>query len=56
MSNKEKYPDAYLHKVVSFIKSGVRIAACVVGVTYSYEIGFFGLAIAELIGIYEELV
>ena len=43
-------------KVVSFIKSGIRIAACIAGAMGYLWIGFIGLAIAEIVGIIEELV
>ena len=49
-------PNPKLHQQVSFVKSGVRIAACLLGFVGMYEIGFLGLFLAELIGIYEELV
>jgi hypothetical protein len=50
------YPDAKKHQVISFIKSGIRIAACLAGIWGFYEIGFLGLLIAEIVGIKEELV
>lgn len=49
-------PDPKKHQYVSFIKSGVRIVACLLGFAGMYQIGFLGLFLAELIGIYEELV
>tara|TARA_B110000503_G_scaffold142695_1_gene240392 strand:+ start:1707 stop:1922 length:216 start_codon:yes stop_codon:yes gene_type:complete len=49
-------PNPRLHKIVSFIKSGSRIVACGLGVAGFYEIGFVGLLLAEIVGIYEELV
>ena len=49
-------PNPKLHQQVSFVKSGVRIAACLLGFVGMYEIGFLGLFLAELIGVYEELV
>lgn len=49
-------PNPKLHQQVSFVKSGVRIAACLLGFAGMYEIGFLGLFLAELIGVYEELV
>jgi hypothetical protein len=52
-----KQPDPRLHQYVSFIKSGVRIVGCIVAV---HTASIFPLAIAflvaELVGIYEELV
>ena len=52
----EDYPDARKHQIVSFIKSGMRIVACIVGSLGYWEWGFFGLGIAEVVGILEELV
>ena len=50
------YPDAKKHQVISFIKSGIRVLSCFVGLIGFYELGFFGLLVAEIVGIYEELV
>ena len=49
-------PDPKKHQHISFIKSGVRIVACALGFFGLFEIGFLGLLLTELIGIYEELV
>lgn len=49
-------PDPKKHQYVSFVKSGVRIVACTLGFFGLFEIGFLGLLLAELIGVYEELV
>ena len=49
-------PNPKLHQQVSFVKSGVRVIACALGFAGMYEIGFLGLFLAELIGVYEELV
>jgi len=54
--NPMKHPDPKLHQQISFVKSGVRIVACLLGFAGMYEIGFLGLFLAELIGVYEELV
>ena len=51
-----EYPDAKMHQIVSFIKSGVRIAGCIVGVVSSVPLGFVLLLAAEIVGIVEELV
>ena len=51
-----KYPDAKKHQIVSFIKSGLRIVACIIGSLGYWEWGFFGLGVAEVVGILEELV
>jgi len=50
------YPDAVKHKILSFIKSGIRILACTLGAVGHFQIAFLGLAVAELVGIIEELV
>ena len=55
-NNKQELPDAYLHQRISFIKSGIRLAACAFGFFGLFEIGFIGLFLAELVGIKEELV
>ena len=52
----KEIPDPKKHQYVSFVKSGVRIIACLLGFAGMYQIGFLGLFLAELIGIYEELV
>jgi len=52
----EILPDPRLHQIVSFIKSGIRVAACVIGVWGWYEMGFLGLLLAEVVGVYEEMV
>ena len=52
----EKLPNPRLHQIISFVKSGIRIAACVAAVFGYFEAGFSGLLLAELVGIYEEMV
>ncbi len=54
--DKQELPDAYLHQRISFIKSGIRLAACAFGFFGLFEIGFIGLFLAEIVGIGEELV
>jgi len=49
-------PNPKLHQQVSFVKSGVRIVACILGFAGMYQVGFLGLLLAELIGVYEEMV
>jgi hypothetical protein len=49
-------PNPKLHQQVSFVKSGVRIVACILGFAGMHQIGFLGLLLAELIGVYEEMV
>lgn len=55
-NKKQSLPDARLHQVISFIKSGIRLGACVSGMLGSFELAFLGLFIAEIVGIAEELV
>jgi len=44
------------HKVISFIKSGIRIVGCVAGIFYArYDIGFSMLLLAEVFGVIEEI-
>jgi len=52
----KEIPNPKLHQTISFIKSGIRIAACLAGIWGFYEIGFLGLLMAEIVGIKEELV
>jgi len=54
--NGQKIPDPKKHQIISFVKSGIRVAACVIGVWGWYEIGFVGLLLAEVVGVYEEMV
>jgi len=54
--NGQKIPDPKKHQIISFIKSGIRVAACVIGVWGWYEMGFIGLLLAEVVGVYEEMV
>ena len=56
LQNLKDIPNPKSHQIVSFIKSGIRILACFLGIIGFYELGFFGLLIAEIVGIYEELV
>ena len=51
-----KHPDPKLHRNISFIKSGLRIAACYFLAYYDFQIAAGLLAAAELLGIAEELV
>ena len=55
-TNFVNYPDAKLHQLVSFVKSGIRILACFAGCFGFIGWGFAGLLLAELVGIIEELV
>lgn len=49
-------PDQRMHKIVSFIKSGLRLVACIFGMTEMFVVGFALLFMAEVVGIYEEMV
>lgn len=52
----KEIPNPKKHQIISFIKSGIRIVACLAGIWGFYEIGFLGLLMAEIVGIKEELV
>jgi len=59
----DKVPDPRLHQIISFVKSGVRIissVAAVVAVASNLSLAVIilaaGYGIAEVIGVYEELV
>ena len=50
-----KYPDAKLHQLISFIKSGVRIIGyCFI--PYNLMMAAIMLVLSEIVGIIEELV
>ena len=50
-----KHPDAKLHQVISFIKSGIRIVGyCFI--PFNLIIAMLILVVSEAIGIIEELV
>ena len=51
----EKQPDAKLHQLVSFVKSGVRIVGyCFI--PYNLGVAAIMLILSEIVGITEELV
>jgi hypothetical protein len=59
----DKVPDPRLHQIISFAKSGVRIissVAAIVAVSTNLPLAVIilaaGYGIAEVIGVYEELV
>ena len=57
MENKMEHPDPEKHRFISFIKSGIRVSACALAVIFgSVVILAVGLLVAELVGVYEELV
>ena len=50
-----KYPDPKLHQLISFVKSGIRIAGyCFL--PFNLWVACFVLILSEIVGIYEELV
>lgn len=51
----QKIPDPKKHQLVSFLKSGIRIAGYV-ALFFSIEVAAALLIVSELVGIYEELV
>ena len=55
VKNLDKMPDQKWHQIVSFIKSGVRIAGYGL-LFYSVPIAAGVLILSEIIGIIEELV
>ena len=52
----EKHPDARKHKYISFVKSGIRIVACGFLAYYEIQTAAILFGIAELLGVYEEMV
>jgi hypothetical protein len=52
----EQHPDARKHKAISLVKSLLRIAACYFLAYYDIQLAAGLLAVAELLGIAEELV
>ena len=51
----EKQPDAKLHQLVSFVKSGVRIVGYYF-IPYNLGVAAIMLILSEIVGITEELV
>ncbi len=59
-----EHPDAKKHQIISFVKSGIRIAGCgasfgaatVGAVVPAIVIISAAMLIAEIVGVYEELV
>jgi hypothetical protein len=54
-SKKQELPDAKLHQIISFIKSGVRILGYG-ALWFSLDTAVILLIFSEIIGIVEELV
>ena len=50
------HPNPIKHRIISFVKSGLRIAACYFLAYYDFQIAAGLLVAAELLGIAEELV
>ena len=51
-----KAPSVKMHFYFSLVKSIVRIVSCALGVILNdYTLALLGLAVAELIGIFEEV-
>jgi hypothetical protein len=50
------HPHPIKHRTISFVKSGLRIAACCFLAYYDLQIAAGLLLVAELLGIAEELV
>jgi len=50
------YPDARMHQIVSFIKSGVRIAGYLLLAVDQLVLCAIVLILSEMVGIYEEVV
>jgi hypothetical protein len=51
-----KQPDPKKHKYISFVKSAIRILACVALAYYEIQAAAVLLAVAELVGVAEEMV
>tara|TARA_R110001606_G_scaffold8744_3_gene38360 strand:+ start:170 stop:391 length:222 start_codon:yes stop_codon:yes gene_type:complete len=54
-NNPTKYPDAKLHQIISFIKSGIRILGYFF-IPFSLVTATVLLILSEIVGIIEELV
>jgi hypothetical protein len=51
------HPDPRKHQLISFVKSGIRVGGCILGVATGSVVALaFSLLVAELVGVYEELV
>jgi hypothetical protein len=50
------HPHPVKHRIISFVKSGLRITACYFLAYYDLQIAAGLLLLAELLGIAEELV
>jgi len=52
---KKEHPDAKMHQLVSFIKSGIRLLGYMF-IPFEPFIAMGVLLVSEVVGIYEELV
>jgi hypothetical protein len=51
------HPDPKKHQYISFVKSSIRIAGCVCAIYSGTILGLaIALLVAEIVGVYEELV
>ena len=50
-----EHPDAKKHKAISLVKSALRIVACYFLAYYDFQYAAILLAVAEVLGIAEEL-
>lgn len=55
MPDIDAFPDPLLHRQLSFIKSGIRILGCVLGVFGLLSLAFVFLVVAEIVGVLEEM-
>lgn len=56
MRKLKKTPNPIEYQKIPFIKHGIKVIAYAFGLFGFFELGFFGLLLAEVVGIYEELV
>jgi hypothetical protein len=54
-SKKQELPDARLHQIISFIKSGIRLLGYG-ALWFSLDIAVILLILSEVVGVKEELV
>lgn len=55
MEQNSKHPDPKLHKQISFLKSGIRIAGYFI-LPFNLGVGAAVLVLSEVVGIIEEMV
>jgi hypothetical protein len=50
-------PDPRKHQLISFVKSGIRMGGCVAAILTTSVVSLaLALLVAEIVGVYEELV